>query len=512
MMWMQGLSRLGDTLGQGIEAWQKRRDENQKALSKAKAVEGYIKNNPQLFGGEEAVKMELDTNPNESPMQRFERLNAKMEATIFGEKLKGLQQEAAERQRKMEEAQRAAALQQATQQRLQALGQFMQQQSVPTGPAQPGGPALAAPGRPSGPMALGRFMQDVNAGGGVLQPQRQQQLRQASPDERDAASILRTTGQLPTPPTMVQLREQRMAAAMGGPNLTGAMRDTEAIIASELEAGKLKPDGVQARRAVLLAAGGREPSSRFDFAGTFVDNETGASARSAVKDRNTGMIGYVDPKGSFQPLDPAKWKPSTVGDTNAFLDPTGMEKLREKVISGERSVRQLGRYLDGFENLEQGVGQLADRVTKNMKTLFTKEPLTEEEKAVGVQQGRLQQILGGLRVAVVGPGVMTEQDAQRIIDAVGGDVSTLQNQEVVANLLGEILREKVNEYESDLDIFNTHVVRKYGGQAGYKQREKVMLPQKAAKAAEKAAAAEPTALTKSTEPSAKLPPGWSVRR
>jgi hypothetical protein len=254
---------------------------------------------------------------------------------------------------------------------------------------------------------------------------------------------------------------------------TSAMKDTDAIIYSELEAGKLKSADVQRRKAELLAAGGRDPGDRFDNAGTFVDAETGTGARTAVKNRATGQIGFVDDNGEFKPLDQAKWKPSTTSDTNALLDPPGMEKLRTKVLADENSIKAIGRYLKGVGSLEQGAGQLADRLSKNLKTLFTNKPLTEEEKATGLQSGRLQQIIGGIRTTIVGPGVMTEQDAQRIIDAVGGDVTALQNQEVMKQLIGEILSQKIDEYDSDLDVYNTHVARKYGGQAGYKQRTRV---------------------------------------
>jgi hypothetical protein len=321
-------------------------------------------------------------------------------------------------------------------------------------------------------------------GSGVLradvQDRNAEQLK--DPLTQFAIQKLQATGR---PLSDSDLREFMQNRGGGAP--TTAMRDTGAIIASELAAGKLKPEQVEGRKAELLAAGGRDPGDIYDNAGTYVDAKSGSNARAAVKVRrgdNAGMIVFRNPDGTTEPVDPKKWKPSTVGDTNPLLDPPGMEKLRERVLADERSVRQLGRYLGGFENLEQGVGQLADRAAKSIKTIFTKEPLTEEEKAVGVQQGRLQAILGSLRTAIVGPGVMTEQDAQRIVDALGGDVSALQNQEVVSSLIGEILQEKLNEYESDLDIYNTQVVKKYG-EAGYKQREKVVLDFKKKKEAEK---------------------------
>jgi hypothetical protein len=329
---------------------------------------------------------------------------------------------------------------------------------------------------------LSQLQQGVGTGVLRADVQDRQQAQLKDPLTQFSVQVAQNTGKAPTP---ADLREM---AQLSGGGATTAQKDTMAIINAELSSGKLKPEGVQARRAELLSAGGRDPGSRYDNAGTFIDSKTGGNARIAVKDRTTGQIGFVKPDGGFEAVDPTKWKPTTVSDTNAFLDPPGMEKLRTKVIEDERSVRQLTRYLGGFENLEQGAGQLADKATKAIKTIFTKEPLTEQEKAVGLQQGRLQQIIGGLRTAVVGPGVMTEQDAQRIVDALGGDVSALQNQEIVAKLIGEILGEKLNEYDSDLEIYNTHAANKYGT-AGYKQRERVPVAYKKNETAPAAASA-----------------------
>lgn len=315
------------------------------------------------------------------------------------------------------------------------------------------------------------------AGSGVLQPQVQQRMTKemADPVMKFAMQTQAATGRAPAPSDVRQFLDTQ-AQMKGGGAPTTAMRDTDAIIQAELSSGKLKPANLAARRAELLSAGGRDPGDIYDNAGTFVDIETGVNARPAVKSRrgeNAGQIGFVDAKGQFTPMDSTKWKPSTIGDTNALLDPVGMEKLREKVLADERSVRNIERYIAGFENLDQGATQAVDRITKNLKTIFTKEPLTEEEKATGLQKGRLQQIIGGLRTTIVGPGVMTEQDAERIINAVGGDVDSVQNQEIAKGLIKEILAEKMAEYESNLDVYNTHVVRKYGGQAGYKQRPKI---------------------------------------
>jgi hypothetical protein len=51
--------------------------------------------------------------------------------------------------------------------------------------------------------------------------------------------------------------------------------------------------------------------------------------------------------------------------------------------------------------------------------------------------------------------VMTEQDALRVMSALGGDVGALRNPDVVAQLLKEIVRDKLTDYEERLrPIYN----------------------------------------------------------
>lgn len=462
----QGIAALGKGLGEGvaegIAAYKQNKFLSGQAIAKFEALANADNSILGVLAGDKAP---IDASKAYKKLQKDGSLGVRDASALaqFADSYQKAQGEM--QQRKMAEAQMAHLGQQSA-----MLGQQQQMEAMKMDQARREQQQLEKL------QQIGQFA--GGAGRGVLradvQGQMQGQLDQ-NPFLAQAAQLARATGRLPSADELVRLQTG------GAP--TSAMRDTDAIIRAEIAGGRLPSNAaaVAGRRAELLAAGGRDPGPRFDNAGTFVDTDTGANARVAVKDRNTGRIGYVDAKGDFKPLDVNKWKPSTVGDTNALLDPPGMEKLREKVIADERSVRGLGRYLNGFENLEQGAGQLADRVTKAVNTAL-KQPLTDKQKALGEQEGRLQQILGSLRTTVVGPGTMTETDAQRILNALGGDIGALQNQAVVKTLIGEILSEKLKEYESDLDIYNTHVVRKYGAQAGYQQRGKVPIEFKKAEA------------------------------
>lgn len=172
-LWGQGIQQFA----QGIDALARRREQNNVFLSKAKATEGFIKNNPEKFGGEEAVKQFLDVNPRESPEARFARLQGAMENTILQTKLQEAQQQAQMRQLEIQRAQQQQA-------QLDKLRQFSQ-------------------------VARG-------VGSGVYRPQVQDGMRQQmqqNPYLAQAAQVAQATGQVPAPETMLQIQAQKEAAA-----------------------------------------------------------------------------------------------------------------------------------------------------------------------------------------------------------------------------------------------------------------------------------------------------------
>jgi hypothetical protein len=63
-------------------------------------------------------------------------------------------------------------------------------------------------------------------------------------------------------------------------------------------------------------------------------------------------------------------------------------------------------------------------------------------------------LIGQFRTSVVGPGVMTEQDAARIINYFGGDIGMLTNPVAIASALKNIYQDKYQAYESSVESYN----------------------------------------------------------
>ena len=144
------------------------------------------------------------------------------------------------------------------------------------------------------------------------------------------------------------------------------------------------------------------------------------------------------------------------------------KKVSDSLIADETQIRSYARYMQNQDNTNVGIQRLADELVVFYKTFLndrSKEMgLSQEQLALRVARGQLQGLLGGARVITVGPGVMTEQDARRVLANLGGDVTLLQNPEVVKTQISRMFNDKMRDYENNLEFYN------YGVKFRYKRR------------------------------------------
>lgn len=174
-----------------------------------------------------------------------------------------------------------------------------------------------------------------------------------------------------------------------------------------------------------------------------------------------------DPSEGTQYLSPEGWKPVTAElrpASGGGAAPTANQYLKwqTELNTTERALRQMNRFFDTLGGTSQGISRWADLVSTNFKTLTNSGKLDPKELNLRVSEGELQGLLGLFREDVVGPGVMTEFDARRVILRLGGDINALQNKENVRELLtsiyeekkhsADLLRENVNRYAGTFNI------------------------------------------------------------
>ena len=89
-----------------------------------------------------------------------------------------------------------------------------------------------------------------------------------------------------------------------------------------------------------------------------------------------------------------------------------------------------------------------------VKQLATLNDLTEGQVMLQLANGQLQGLLGSSRLEVLGGGVMTEYDAQRVIQYLGGDVDSFQSIQKVKMAMQKLLEEKKSRYNKDLESYS----------------------------------------------------------
>ena len=120
----------------------------------------------------------------------------------------------------------------------------------------------------------------------------------------------------------------------------------------------------------------------------------------------------------------------------------------------ESSLDKLTDYMKAMGGSKQGFERMAVSVTNTFKTLFGVMDITPEALAQGLAEGKFQGLIGRFRVETVGPGVMTEFDAQRIIEALGAEPGALQNKYRAAAILKDIFESKEKLYQDAAKRYN----------------------------------------------------------
>ena len=167
-----------------------------------------------------------------------------------------------------------------------------------------------------------------------------------------------------------------------------------------------------------------------------------------------GRMSYAVPGGGFKeaPIGSREFSSNEAQTRQNLLSET-----RSDIEDGQRDITALKdfynlRFSGDKENIRSGVNFLKDQISGTFKTFFGKD-LNPQELALVEGSAKFQQLLGKIRTEVLGPGVLTEIDAQRLIKALGGFGPT-SNPEAVKGILDSIIREKSANLKSKISQYN----------------------------------------------------------
>lgn len=193
-------------------------------------------------------------------------------------------------------------------------------------------------------------------------------------------------------------------------------------------------------------------------------------------DSHTGKRFIMQPDGTKKPI-PEDAIPVTEGMAAMGIPNfSQFKKIRDELNADEVSMRNYASYLKNIEKANSGVGRLADDLTAYIKTFLSTNAkefgLTEQELALRIAQGQMQGLLGSARIETVGGGVMTEQDALRVIENLGGNVNALQSKAVVKAQITRMFAQKYKGYEKNILEYNNAVNSLYSDR-NYKRKKPI---------------------------------------
>jgi hypothetical protein len=246
------------------------------------------------------------------------------------------------------------------------------------------------------------------------------------------------------------------ASGMGG-EPTSAMKNATVIADSELARGLITQDQYQGRVADIVAVGGVET---FNPGGIFRRADGTGDPISTIVDARGNYYRH-DAKGNRVKLNLSEYSPSSRSESNT-LSPDGFRKISTDIVNQQNQINSINEFLKSTEGLSRsGLQRVVEGFTSKVKTALGL-PLSEAENAIGEGKARQQRLLGAIRNEILGPGVLTDQDAERLYQAMDGDIRNIStNIDRVRKALFAIVNEKNNLYKQDLDLYNYNAKEKY---------------------------------------------------
>lgn len=196
----------------------------------------------------------------------------------------------------------------------------------------------------------------------------------------------------------------------------------------------------------------------FEPKGPYVRKGTTKYLGEGVFNPNTGQMMLSTSSGELISL-PDDAEPAVKSAfSRDIMNASGVRKMFADVDEHEISLIKLTNYFNSQEGRQFGYKGIADRFVAGIKSILASDDprlqLSPEQLSQKLSESQLQGLLGASRLDVVGGGVMTEQDALRVLAALGGDINAMQNPAVVEARIKEIYNTRYKRYETDLGILN----------------------------------------------------------
>ena len=225
----------------------------------------------------------------------------------------------------------------------------------------------------------------------------------------------------------------------------------------DLERGLIEPEEFELIRLNIISPPS-SPAKSFQKGGTFLMDD--GSTKNLSFDPTTGGYFQLN-NGKRTDVDISTATPISEGFFSKTIpQEEKFAENQEKIIQEQNALRKYTSYLKNIKESPQGVSRIGTELITIFKTLnFDK--LSKPELQYKIAQGEVNALLGASRLETVGGGVMTEQDAERVLSVIGGNVNAFQNPQVVEAAVSKIFRDKLKALEIKRKRHNINVDKVY---------------------------------------------------
>lgn len=154
--------------------------------------------------------------------------------------------------------------------------------------------------------------------------------------------------------------------------------------------------------------------------------------------------------GTNQPL-PVGSLEFGAGDLPTFQN---LDTFNKAVTEEEQKLISLDKFRNAVKTAPEGLGRTIQTLNKIFQTLSADPEFKKGDLATGEARARLQGLIGLYKDEIVGGGVMTEQDALRVIEALGGEISAFNPSELTLTLIDSFRENSERKYQAALNRYN----------------------------------------------------------
>ncbi len=186
--------------------------------------------------------------------------------------------------------------------------------------------------------------------------------------------------------------------------------------------------------------------------GTFVSKKDGRTRTLAFAQEGefAGTLGEVTPDGKWVAVDQNEWR--ALADSEITSASESALKTLNEAFDSYNGIGQMKQFKKDRLESAKGFDLFVTQMKSNFKKFFGKE-LNEKEYSTALAQAGFQALLGVVRLDILGPGVLTEQDARRLIEAMGG-FGVTSSKRVAIELIDRLIERRQRKTEGQLFIYN----------------------------------------------------------